>query len=83
MLVGVKLQKIALVGVAKWIESRPEDQKVTGLIPGQGTHLGSRPGPQLGACERQLISVSRAAMFLSLFFSRIYSLKISKSLNKL
>ena len=40
---------IALAGVAQWIEGRPENRKVAGLIPGQGTCLGCRPGPQLGA----------------------------------
>ena len=29
------------------------NQRVTGLIPSQGTRLGCRPGPQLGVCERQ------------------------------
>ena len=36
----------ALAGVAQWIEFRPADQRVAGLIPSQGTCLGCRPGPQ-------------------------------------
>ena len=43
---------MALAGVAPWVEHQPANQKVTGLIPGQGTCLGCRPGPQLGVCER-------------------------------
>ena len=49
----------ALAGVAEWIECWPANWKVVGLIPGQGTCLGCRPGPQLqgggeGAYRRQL-----------------------------
>ena len=44
-----KLSSSALAGVAQWIEGRPENRKVAGLIPGQGTCMGCRPGPQLGA----------------------------------
>ena len=36
----------ALAGVAQWIEHGPKNQRVTGLIPSQGTCLGCRPGPQ-------------------------------------
>ena len=36
----------------------PVNQKVASLIPIQGTCLGRRPGPRLGACERQPIDVS-------------------------
>ena len=43
----------ALSGVAQWIECQPVNQRVKGSIPSQGTCLGCRPGPQLGACERQ------------------------------
>ena len=35
----------ALAGVAQWTECRPVSQRVTGLIPNQGTCLGCRPGP--------------------------------------
>ena len=30
-------------------------RKVAGSIPGEGTCLGCRPGPQLGVCKRQPI----------------------------
>ena len=50
----------ALAGIAQWIGHLPENQKVTGSVPSQGTHLGCRPGPQLGVCERQPIDVSLA-----------------------
>ena len=31
---------VSLAGVAQWIESGPENQRVAGLIPSQGTRLG-------------------------------------------
>ena len=37
----------ALAGVAQWIECGPGNQRVTGLIPSQGTCLGCRLGTQL------------------------------------
>ena len=37
----------ALAGVAQWIEHRPANQRVAGLIPSQGTCLDFVPGPQL------------------------------------
>ena len=55
-----KMKHIALAGVAQWIEHQPVNQRIAGLIPSQGTCLGSRPGPQLGVCKRQAhIDVSR------------------------
>ena len=36
----------ALAGVAQWTERWPVNQRVTGLIPGQGTCLGCGPDPQ-------------------------------------
>ena len=36
----------ALAGVAQWIECQPVNQRVTGLIPSQGTWSGCGPGPQ-------------------------------------
>ena len=45
--------KIALAGVAQWIECQPVKQRVTSSIPSQGTCLGCGPGPQCGAHERQ------------------------------
>ena len=37
--------KPALAGVAQWIECGPAKQRVTGLIPSQGSYLGFGPGP--------------------------------------
>ena len=63
-----------LAGVAQWIECHPENQRVAGLIPSQGTYLGFGPGPQWGAHERQPhIDVS-----LLLFLLPFPSLKINK-----
>ena len=45
-----KINKFALAAVAQWIERQPANQKVTDLIPGQGTCQGCGPGPQLGTC---------------------------------
>ena len=62
----------ALAGSAQWIERRPANLKVTGLIPSQGTCLGCEPGPhQEGAHERQPVdeSVLCASVFLSFSFS--------------
>ena len=42
----VKIGKIALAGEAQGIESWPANQRVTSLIPSQGTCLSCRPGPQ-------------------------------------
>ena len=42
---GIKKYKLALAGVVQWIEHHPENQRVTGLIPSQGTCLGSGLGP--------------------------------------
>ena len=38
--------KIALAGVAQWIEYQPANQRVAGSIPSQGTCLGCGLGPQ-------------------------------------
>ena len=53
-----KMSPKALAGVVKWVEHWPANWKVIGSIPGQGTHLGWEPGPQLRAWEGQLIDVS-------------------------
>ena len=42
------------------------DQKVAGLILGQGRCLGCGPGPPLGVCKRQPINVSLSSSLLSL-----------------
>ena len=38
--VVIKKRKVALPGMAQWIEHQPANQRVTGLIPSQGTCLG-------------------------------------------
>ena len=44
---GLEIKRIpALAGVVQWIECRPVNQMVAGLIPSQGTCLDCRPGPQ-------------------------------------
>ena len=49
-------------------ERGPVNQRVTGLIPSQGTCLGCEPGPQLGVCKRQPhIDVSLLLFFLPFF----------------
>ena len=45
--------KTALTGVAQWAECHPANQKVARPTPGQGACLDCRPGPQLGACQKQ------------------------------
>ena len=57
----------ALAGVAQWIEQQPANRKVASSIPSQSTCLGCRPGPWLGACMRQQISVSQISPSLSPF----------------
>ena len=56
-------------------------QKVTGSIPSQGTCLGCEPGPQLGAYERQPITVSLTHWYFSPILSLFLPLSI-KSLKK-
>ena len=46
--------KTCLAGVAQWIERGLVNQRVAGLIPGQGTCLGCGPGPQLGALREAI-----------------------------
>ena len=60
--------------MAQWIEGRPANQRVTGLIPSQSTCLGCGPGPQWEMHERQ------PHTDVSPSFSLPLSLKINKSL---
>ena len=55
---ATKVLPSALAGVAQWTECQHVNQKVADSVPSQGASLDCRPGPQLGACERQLIYVS-------------------------
>ena len=48
-----KKKPSAMAGMVPWTECRPENQRVAGSIPSQGTCLGFWPGPQYRACERQ------------------------------
>ena len=61
--------------MALWIECQPVDLRVTGSIPSQGTCLGCRLGPHLGACERQ--PHTNVSLPLSLPFP------LSKNINKI
>ena len=58
-----------LAGVAQWTECPPANQRVTGLIPSQGTCLGCRPGPQQGAHEWQPYTDVSLPLSPSLSFS--------------
>ena len=49
----IKNYVLALAGVAQWIEHQPVDQRVSSLIPSQGTCLGCRPCPPWGAYKSQ------------------------------
>ena len=53
-----KIPYQALAGMAQGTERWSENRKVTGSIPGQGTCLGFKPGPQSAGGSR--------SMFLSL-----------------
>ena len=68
---------VTLAGVAHWIELRPANWNITGLIPVLGTCLGCGPGPQLEACKRQPIDISLTHQCFS--FSFTPSLKWIKS----
>ena len=64
----------ALTGVAQLVGLPSAKQKVTGSIPGQGTRLGCRFGPQLGVCKRQPIDVSLLYQCISPFLPPFPSL---------
>ena len=72
----MKIVKVALAGAAQWIECQPENQRVAGLIPSQGTCLVAGQVPSGGGCMRG----NHTLMFLSLSFSlpSPLSLKINK-----
>ena len=48
-----KIDKWVLADVLQWIECWPVKQRVTSLIPSQGTCLGCKPDPQWRTCENQ------------------------------
>ena len=59
--------------MAQWIELRPANQRVTGLIPSQGTCLGCCPGPSRGHARG-----NNTLVFLSLSFSLVSLLSKNK-----
>ena len=62
-----KKPKMALAGVAQWIECQPANQRVVGLISSQGTCLGCGQGPRCGALEGQSITHCGFPLFLPPF----------------
>ena len=64
----------ALAGVTQWTEHGPVNQRVSSLIPSQGTCLGCGPGPQCRVGERQ----PHTDVSLPLFLSPFPSLEINK-----
>ena len=62
----VETHQMVLAGIAQWTECQPANGKVVSSNPSQGTCLGCRPGPWLGACERQPIDVSLTYIHVSL-----------------
>ena len=66
----------ALAGVAQWIEHRPVNQGVAGLIPSRRTCLGCRPGSWQGEHQRQ--PHADVSLSLSLLLSLPLGLKINK-----
>ena len=60
-----------LAGIALWIEHGPEKQRVTGVIPSQGTCLGVGQVPSRGRARS-----NHTLMFLTLSLSLPLSLKI-------
>ena len=69
----LKIRDSSLAGVADWIECCPVHQRVTSLIPSQGTCLGFGPGPQLEVC-RGTWSMYLSHIDVSLYFSLSSSL---------
>ena len=64
-----------MAGVAQWIENRPVNQMVTGLVPSQGTCLGLRPRPQWGGVRE---ATTHLCFSPSLSLSSLLRLKINK-----
>ena len=73
------------LGASHWTGGQPKNQNVARPIPSQDAFLGFRPGPQLGACERQPINVSLAHRCSSPFLAPFFplSLKINKIFKKI
>ena len=75
----IKSCNFALADVARWIGHRPANLKVTILFPSQGTCLGGRLGPWLGAGEGQPI-MHLSHMDVPLSFSLFFP--VSKKVNE-
>ena len=61
-------ERRALAAVAQWVKCWPVNQKVIGLIPGQGTCLGGWPGSQWGSVRgNQSMYLSHISVSLPLF----------------
>ena len=73
---NLRVLKLALAPVARWIECRPVNWEVASSIPSEGTCLGCGPGPQLGASKRQQICVPLAHWYFSPSLS--LTLKVNK-----
>ena len=69
----LKLMHLTLAGVAQWIECRPVNQRVIGLIPSQVTCLDCRPGSPVRG-----MGGNHTLIFLSLSFSLPFSLSKNK-----
>ena len=69
----IKVAQLAPAGAAQGIEHWPTNQRVTGLIPSQGTRLGWGTGPQLGHMRG-----NHTLTFLSFSFSFPSSLSKNK-----
>ena len=67
-------ERVSMAGMTQWIDCCSPNPKVTGSIPSQDTCLGYRPGPQLGACQRQPHTV----VSLPLSPSLLLCLKVNK-----
>ena len=76
--VFIKRRQRALTGVVQWVGHHPEKQKVAGLIPDQGTCLGSVPDLRLGHVQEG----TDQCFSLSLSPSLPFSLKINKILKE-
>ena len=65
--VNIKSHKLALSGVAQWIECQPENQRVSGSVPNEGTCLGFEPGAQEETPKKQPHADVSLPVFLLLF----------------
>ena len=69
--------------MAQLVEHCPVNKKVTGSIPGQGTHLGCGSVPGRGTYKRQLIDISLSHQRSSLPPFPSFSLKKKKKIHSI